>query len=431
MTRKKKTPVADPPPTNPAASAGAAESGGEGLGQLAHITPDLRPLAGPIGELVLDPANARTHDDKNLAGVGGSMRVYTQRTPIVVNRRNNVILKGNGTVLAARKLAWSHLAIVWVDDDASTAAGYSIADNRAADITGLLSSVGFSSPPAWCRPFHVLSNGEQFRVSMALALATQLWANRRASGVIHEPIVIDEFTSVVDRTVAQIGSAAVAKAVRSRPDLQFVGVSCHYDVIDWLQPDWLFEPASGLFTWRLLQPRPALTLEVLRAGRSAWALFRRHHYLNHDLGAAARCFVGLVDGRPATFTGVTSFPHPVRSGWREHRTVCLPDFQGVGMGNAMSELIGAIYHATGKPYRSVTSHPAMIRHRLRSPLWKCIRRPGLIASVNSGNIGGFGSRTVEKKRQQMLASASSSRLTASFEFVGPARIEEARKLGVV
>ncbi len=39
------------------------------------------------------------------------------------------------------------------------------------DITSLLSSVGFSSPPSWLRPFHVLSNGEQFRVNIARGLA--------------------------------------------------------------------------------------------------------------------------------------------------------------------------------------------------------------------------------------------------------------------
>ena len=73
------------------------------------------------------------------------------------------------------------------------------------EITMLLSSVGFSSPPSWLRPFHVLSTGEQFRVTIARALAEQ-----------HDLVAIDEFTSVVDRTVAQIGSAAVAHAVRAR-----------------------------------------------------------------------------------------------------------------------------------------------------------------------------------------------------------------------
>lgn len=71
------------------------------------------------------------------------------------------------------------------------------------DIVGLLSSVGFSSPPSWVRPFRVLSTGEQFRVTMARTLAE-----------MPDLAVVDEFTSVVDRTVARPGYN-VAMASRS------------------------------------------------------------------------------------------------------------------------------------------------------------------------------------------------------------------------
>lgn len=80
-------------------------------------------------------------------------------------------------------------------------------------------------------------------------------------------------------------------------------------------------------------------------------------------------------------------PHPAGSWWREHRTVCLPDFQGVGIGNAMSELIAACYRAKGDPYRSTTSHPAMIRHRMQSPHWRCMRQPS-ISVQGQGTIHG-------------------------------------------
>ena len=101
---------------------------------LDHIAESLRPLAVPISDLVLDPANARTHNDANLAGITGSLHVYGQRKPIVVNSRTNVIEAGNGTVLAARKLGWDFIAAVFVDDDPSTAAGFSISDNRTAEL---------------------------------------------------------------------------------------------------------------------------------------------------------------------------------------------------------------------------------------------------------------------------------------------------------
>ncbi len=53
-------------------------------------------------------------------------------------------------------------------------------------------------------------------------------------------VVFDEFTSVVDREVAKVGSYAVSKAVRRQPGKQFIAVTCHYDVVDWLEPDWVF-----------------------------------------------------------------------------------------------------------------------------------------------------------------------------------------------
>jgi len=76
------------------------------------------------------------------------------------------------------------------------------------DITALLCSVGFSSPPAWLRPFHVLSTGQQFASPLPRLLA------QAATDSAPSLVVCDEFTSVVDRTVAQIGSCALAKTVR-------------------------------------------------------------------------------------------------------------------------------------------------------------------------------------------------------------------------
>jgi hypothetical protein len=103
---------------------------------LSHIAEQLRALAVPIAGLVLDPANARTHPIANLEAIKGSLAVYGQRKPIVVNRRTNVVEAGNGTLVAARDLGWTHLAAVYVDDDPNAAAGFSIADNQSALLAG-------------------------------------------------------------------------------------------------------------------------------------------------------------------------------------------------------------------------------------------------------------------------------------------------------
>jgi len=95
---------------------------------------------------------------------------------------------------------------------------------------------------------------------------------------------------VVDRTVAQIGSAALAKTVRRR-NQKFVAVSCHADVEEWLQPDWVYRPDQKLFTWRELRRRPAIELTINRVHHRAWDIFKHHHYLTAEINKAAFCFV--------------------------------------------------------------------------------------------------------------------------------------------
>lgn len=102
------------------------------------------------------------------------------------------------------------------------------------DIVGLLTAVGLGSPPAWVRPYSTLSTGEAFRASVARTLAE---AGDRLA-------VIDEFTSTVDRQVARVCSHAIQRTVRRRGQ-RIIAVTCHYDVIDWLQPDWIYDTAQG------------------------------------------------------------------------------------------------------------------------------------------------------------------------------------------
>lgn len=120
------------------------------------------------------------------------------------------------------------------------------------DITKLLCSVGFASPPDWLKAYKYLSQGEQMRVDVARALSLD-----------HDLIVFDEFTSVVDREIAKIASYAISKAVR-RTDKQFIAVTCHYDVIDWLGPDWVFSTDEMAFLKKNGND-PRLTLKSLNA----------------------------------------------------------------------------------------------------------------------------------------------------------------------
>lgn len=233
------------------------------------------------------------------------------------------------------------------------------------EITTILSKVGFSSPPDWLKPYKVLSTGQRFRCDLARAIADP------------EPlVVVDEFTSVVDRTAARIGSHAVQRAVRSSTVKQLVAVTCHDDVEDWLQPDWVCEPGAGDFRWREQRRRPAINLEVCRVHHSAWRWFYRHHYLTATLNKATKCFVGFVDGREACFAAcIHRMSSKTRRLWAISRTVTLPDFQGVGLGVQFGDFIARMAWENGAILVSTPAHPALIQSRAASPNWDMVKKP--------------------------------------------------------
>lgn len=246
------------------------------------------------------------------------------------------------------------------------------------DVVGHLTAVGLGSPPAWVRPYGTLSTGEKFRADVARALAT-------ADGNL---TVIDEFTSTVDRQVAKVASHAVQKAVR-RADQQMIAVTCHYDVIDWLQPDWVYDVSQSTFEWRLVQPHPPLELKIFPTDSSTWGTFARHHYLSANLHRAAVCFGGWIGDTQVAFTSYLHFPHArtknIKMG---HRLVVLPDYQGLGIGGRLDDWLGQHLYEQGYRYHNVVSHPAMIRYYSASPRWRSAspRRRGVQNSSTNKSL---------------------------------------------
>lgn len=95
------------------------------------IAPDLAALAVPIGDLQLLPGNPRRGD---VPAVARSLERFGQRKPIVAQRSDQSVLAGNHTLMAARSLGWSEIAVVWVEDDDDTARAFALADNRTAEL---------------------------------------------------------------------------------------------------------------------------------------------------------------------------------------------------------------------------------------------------------------------------------------------------------
>lgn len=306
---------------------------------------------------------------------------------------------GSGKTTLGRRLfpdAHFHTGYLWPETGAVVDGFPEHLDGR--EITQALSSVGFSSPPHWLKRYAHLSNGQKFRCELARLMLEEA-----------ELVLFDEFTSVVDRDAAKVSSAAVAKALRRRGKPKLIALSCHYDIIDWLDPDWVYNTADTSFARRCLRGRPPVELRIHQATAAAWALFGGHHYLTARLHRAARCWVATWNNVPVGFT--SCMPLVGQAGvWREHHTVVLPDFQGVGIGNALSEWLGAYLKSWGLRFTSVTSHPAMIRHRSRSPKWR-LKRFGHLKAHE---------RKVHKSIGMLTDTSSASRLTGSFEYIGPA-----------
>ena len=151
------------------------------------------------------------------------------------------------------------------------------------EIIALLSAVGLSTIPSYLRPYRTLSTGEQFRASIARAMA-------ETEGLV----VVDEYSSTVHRQVARVASHALQKHVR-RAGRQLIAISCHDDLTEWLQPDFVYDVAAGQFTWRSVQPRPPIRVRISPCDRSVWAMFSRFHFLSAELSGSAKCFAATCD----------------------------------------------------------------------------------------------------------------------------------------
>jgi energy-coupling factor transporter ATP-binding protein EcfA2 len=259
------------------------------------------------------------------------------------------------------------------------------------DITTMLSSVGLGSIPTWTRPYRTLSTGEQFRAEVAYTLASR-----------PELAVIDEWTSTVDRQVAKVASAATAKTVRKYGQ-RLIASTCHYDVEDWLNPDWVYQPHVGEFTWRSLHPRPTIALRICPVDRSAWRVFARHHYLSSQLPAGEAWGAFTETGECIAFClyGPTVHPSPKsRSIRRAHRVVVLPDWQGLGIGPRIVEQLARYYGARRLRPRILTVHPGLIRYFLRSPRWAVVQTPR-VDRLTSGKRATAGLRARQRSTRRL------------------------------
>jgi len=99
-----------------------------------NIHPQLMSLKVEVGLLQLDPDNARGHNEPNIDSIANSLREFGQRKPIVVRKGTMVVTAGNGTLIAAKREGWTHIAALVADDNDMQAMAWALADNRAGEL---------------------------------------------------------------------------------------------------------------------------------------------------------------------------------------------------------------------------------------------------------------------------------------------------------
>ena len=273
----------------------------------------------------------------------------------------------------------------------------------------LLLACGLRSIPTWFRPPYTLSNGEHHRFVMALGLDQGI-------------NVVDEFTSVVDRDTAKSLALSIRKFYdqRGTTDPLYIA-SCHRDIIDWLDPDWVYDTDLQVLDNRRsllrLGTRPELTLTIKSSSVDYWRYFSKYHYLDTAISKSAHYYVLLLGDKPIGFhAAIHSTNRDIHSYWRGHRTVILPEFQGMGIGTKFSDAIAEIYVSRGLRYFSKTAHPSFGEHRQKSPLWRATStnlksRLGsyLLKDGTARKMPGYGGTTTAR---------DAGRLCYSHEYIG-------------
>jgi ABC-type lipoprotein export system ATPase subunit/GNAT superfamily N-acetyltransferase len=299
-----------------------------------------------------------------------------------------VIYGGSGTGKTTLLKEFGALTIDNFDEHKPLISNFDWLEPKEA--TFLLSAMGLASVPTWLRPYSLLSNGEQYRAALAYKVG-------RAED--NEVILIDEFTSVVDRDVAKAMSNALQKYIR-RTNKKIILASCHFDIMEWLQPDWTYSPLKG----RVERPslarssRPKIKLQMFRCRYETWDIFKQHHYLTEDYNKAAHSFCITWNNKPVAFIGVLEFPGMPTKAKRFTRTVVLPDYQGLGIGSRVTDYLAELYTKENYTVYTRTINPALGEYREKSSKWSST---------------GKGSRKANKKYKKVL-----NRISYGFKFIG-------------
>ena len=258
------------------------------------------------------------------------------------------------------------------------------------ECAAMLCGVGLTAVPCWIRPAYTLSNGQRARAECALQMARDDIAM----------IVIDEWTSVVDRTVAKVMSHCIQKHAR-KTGKKIVLMSCHYDVIEWLNPDWVIDANKQTYEnrrslWRDFKRTEQLEFKIYETDRSTWKYFSRYHYLSDSYPGGYTKTYGLFAGDNQI--GFQCFANyvPHRKGTKmilhSNRVVIHPDYCGFGLGLRMTDACAEKLKGEGFEIFAKFSSVPMYNARKKSDKWRLMdvmRHHKIVVGGNMKRKEGF------------------------------------------
>lgn len=268
------------------------------------------------------------------------------------------------------------------------------------EATEKLIASGISSIPTWCKPRNVLSVGEGFRADIARQL--------------HDGCIIDEFTSNVDRNVALSCAKSVGDYIRKKNLKKCVFVSCHKDFIDTLCPDYVIDLDDECVydTRRLPKRKFELSLFKSDGKEYVWKIFGKYHYMTQDLNKASTLYTLFYNNTIVACCYILPLPGAgIRNGWRIHRLVVHPDYQGMGIGTKFLNTLCDLYK-----YHNATLYLRTSHIKLRN---YCRRRKDLFLETS-----GSGKNTKETCKELRLYNYYKDNVAYSFKYIGQCKYDE-------
>jgi ABC-type lipoprotein export system ATPase subunit len=312
---------------------------------------------------------------------------------------------GSGKTTLAKKIFGDAIFNVSLDEE-TPVINQLPADLNYESCAQILNGIGLSSVPCWVRPLKTLSNGQRARAEAAIMMTRN-----------NDIVVIDEFTSVVDRTVAKAMSHCVQKFAR-RQKKQIILLTCHHDIIEWIRPDWLIDcnrqefqlPASADF---FFQPREQLTFNIKQVDRTTWRYFSKYHYLSDKLPGGKIYNFGIFYGADqigflnwANYTPIRQHMIPI---YHANRLVIHPDYQGIGIGQLLMNESARFLIDTYHPIKLMTKFSAtpVFKILIKDTQWKFL-----------GEHRRFGKMTKGGKMERYSGFREGGIKSYHFEFVG-------------